>query len=158
MAQECKSCTVNPLSNDTVCSKLSLTLKWICCYKEILTITRFPHNNHLVKENIIQMNKNAITPNVYINSISYCIKMHRASHLSSEKETCSCQKTLFWSQNCLTHGNNSVIMNLFSIEIVYLFSEVTVGVVNWIFCYKEGILIETDPFPAILCCILNILL
>ena len=49
-------------------------------------------------------------------------------------------------------------MNLFSIEIVYLFPEVTVGVVKWIFCYKEGILIETDPFPAILCRILNILL
>ena len=47
--------TVNPLYNKTVCSKLSLTLKWICCYKEILTITRFPQNNHLVKENIIQM-------------------------------------------------------------------------------------------------------
>ena len=46
--------TVNPLYNDTVCSKLSLTLKWICCYKEILTITRFQHNNHLVKENIVQ--------------------------------------------------------------------------------------------------------
>ena len=40
------------------------------------------------------------------------------------------KKTLFWSQNCLTHGNNSVIMNLFSIEIVYLFPEVTVGVVK----------------------------
>ena len=47
--------TVNPLYNDTVCSTLSLTLKWICCYKEILTITRFQHNNHLVKENIVQM-------------------------------------------------------------------------------------------------------
>ena len=33
-------------------------------------------------------------------------------------------------QNCLTHGNISVIMNLFSIEIVYLFPEVTVGVVK----------------------------
>ena len=30
----------------------------------------------------------------------------------------------------MTHGNNSVIMNLFSIEIVYLFPEVTVGVVK----------------------------
>ena len=49
-------------------------------------------------------------------------------------------------------------MNLSSIEIVYLFPEVTVGVVKWIFCYKEGILIETDPFTAILCQILNILL
>ena len=48
-------------------------------------------------------------------------------------------------------------MNLFSIESVYLFPEVTVGV-KWIFCYKEGILMETDPFPAILCRILNILL
>ena len=84
--------------------------------------------------------------------------MHKVSHLSSETETCSCKKTVFWSQNCLTHGNNPVIMNLFSIEIVYLFPEVTVGVVKWIFCYKEGILMETDPFPAIKCRILNILL
>ena len=38
-------------------------------------------------------------------------------------------KTLTRSQNCLTHGNNSVIMNLYSIEIVYLFPEVTVSVV-----------------------------
>ena len=43
-------------------------------------------------------------------------------------------------------------------EIVYLFPEVTVGVVKWTFCYKEGVLIEIDPFPAILCWILNILL
>ena len=49
-------------------------------------------------------------------------------------------------------------MNLFSIEIVYLFPEFTVGVVKWIFCYKEGILMETDLFPAFLCQILNILL
>ena len=49
-------------------------------------------------------------------------------------------------------------MNLFSIESVYLFPEVTVGVVKWTFCYKEGILMETDPFPAILRQILNILL
>ena len=53
---------------------------------------------------------------------------------------------------------NSVIMNLFSIENLYLFPEVTVGVVKWIFCYKEEILMETDPFPTILCRILNILL
>ena len=49
-------------------------------------------------------------------------------------------------------------MNLVSIENVYLFPEVTVGVVKWIFCYEEGILIEIDPFPANLCRILNILL
>ena len=58
------------------------------------------------------------------------------------------QNNLTWSQNCLTQGKNSVIMNLFSIENVYLFQEVTVGVVKWIFCYKEGILMETDLFPA----------
>ena len=34
------------------------------------------------------------------------------------------------SQNCLTHGNNSVILNLISIKIVYLFPEVTVGVIK----------------------------
>ena len=90
--------TVNPLYNDTVYSKLSLTLKLICCYKETLTITRFPHPNHLVKEKIIQIifyELNAIIPNVYISSISYCIKMHKASHLSSETETFSCKKSLF---------------------------------------------------------------
>ena len=49
------------------------------------------------------------------------------------------QKTLSWSQKRLIHGKNSVIMNLFSIENVYLLPEVTVGLVKWIFCYKEGI-------------------
>ena len=49
-------------------------------------------------------------------------------------------------------------MNLFSIENVYLLPEVTVAVVKWIFCYKEGILMETDPFTAYLCRLLNILL
>ena len=49
-------------------------------------------------------------------------------------------------------------MNLFSIVNVYLFPEVTVGAVKWIFCYKEGTLMETDPFPAYLCRILDILL
>ena len=43
-------------------------------------------------------------------------------------------------------------------QIVYLFPEVTVSVVKLIFCYEEGILMETDPFPAILCRILNFLL
>ena len=33
-----------------------------------------------------------------------------------------------------------------------------VGVVKWIFCYKEGILKEIDPFPANLRRIVNILL
>ena len=49
-------------------------------------------------------------------------------------------------------------MNIFSIEIVYLFPELTVGVVKWIFCYIEGILMEIDPFPANLSRIVNILL
>ena len=49
-------------------------------------------------------------------------------------------------------------MNFFSIENVYLFQELTAGVIKGIFCYKEGILMETDPFPANLCRIVNILL
>ena len=49
-------------------------------------------------------------------------------------------------------------MNLLLLEIVYLFPEVTVGVVKWIFCCKEGIFMETDPFSAIFWRILNILL
>ena len=81
----------NLLYND-VWSKLSLTLKWICCYNEMLTSTRFPRHNHLEKENIIHMNKNAIAPNVYIRSISYCTKMHKASLLSDRTETCSCKR------------------------------------------------------------------
>ena len=52
------------------------------------TSTRFPHHNHLVKENIIQMNLNAIVPNVYISSTVYCIKMHKTSPLSIMTETC----------------------------------------------------------------------
>ena len=66
-------------------------------------------------------------------------------------------KDLVLSQSRLTHDKNSVIMNLFSIENVYLFPEVTVGVFKRICCYKEGILMKTDPFPANLCRILNIL-
>ena len=49
-------------------------------------------------------------------------------------------------------------MNLFSIENAYLFPELTVGIVKLIFCYKEGILMEMDPFPANLCRIVNTLL
>ena len=40
-------------------------------------------------------------------------------------------------------------MILFSIENVYLFPELTVGVIKWILCYKEVILMETYPFPAV---------
>ena len=57
--------TVNPLYNDDVCLKLFLTLKRICCYNKMPTISRFPHHNHLVKENIIQMILNAFVSNVY---------------------------------------------------------------------------------------------
>ena len=49
-------------------------------------------------------------------------------------------------------------MNVFLIENVYLFPELTVGVVKWIFCCKEGILMEKDPSSANLCQIVNILL
>ena len=38
---------VNPFYSDHVCSKLSLTLKWICCYNKMPTSTRLPHHNHL---------------------------------------------------------------------------------------------------------------
>ena len=88
-------------------------------------------------------------------------------HIASKRTTLSsCQvrqkpvhaKDLVMITKILTHGKNSVIMNLFSIETVYLFPEVTVSVVKLIFCYKEGISMETDPFPANLCQILNILL
>ena len=57
-------------------------------------------------------------------------------------------KDLVLITKLLIHGKNSVIMNWFSLENVYLFPELTVGVVKWIFCYKEGILMETDQFPA----------
>ena len=39
----------------------------------------------------LKMNLNAIVPNVYISSISYCIKMHKTSLLSNVTETCSCK-------------------------------------------------------------------
>ena len=62
------------------------------------------------------------------------------------------------SPNWLTRGKDSVIMNSFSLENVDLFPEFTVGVGKRIFCYKEGILMETDPSPANFRRILNILL
>ena len=34
---------------------------------------------------------NTIIPNVYISSISYCIKIHKTSLLSNVTETCSCK-------------------------------------------------------------------
>ena len=39
-------------------------------------------------------------------------------------------KDLVLITKCPTHGKTSVIMNLFSMEYVYLFPEVTVGVVK----------------------------
>ena len=39
-------------------------------------------------------------------------------------------------------------MKLFSIENVNLLPELNASVVKWIICYKEGSLMETDPFPA----------
>ena len=96
----------------------------------------------------------AIVPKVYISSISYCIKNEQSFPLIKCDRNLFMQKTLSWSPN----GKNSVIMNFYSIENIYLFPELTVGVVKWIFCYKEGILMETDPFPSNLCQILNILL
>ena len=48
-------------------------------------------------------------------------------------------------------------MYTFSLEKVDQFPEFTVGVGKWIFCCKEGILMETDPFPANFRRILNIL-
>ena len=50
------------------------------------TSTRFLHHNQLVNENIIKKNFNAIVPNVYISSISYCIKMNKTSLLSNVAE------------------------------------------------------------------------
>ena len=137
-----------------------LTLLWICCYKEILTSTRFPHHNHLVKENIIQ----TVLPYYYycskcIHQFNFILHQNAQSFpLIKWDRNLFMPKTLSWSQNRLTHGKTSVIMNLFSIENVYLFPEVTAGVAKWIFWWKERILMKTDPFQGNLCGILNILL
>ena len=56
------------------------------------TSTRIPHHDHLVKENIIQMNLKAFVPIVYISSFSYYIKMHEASILSDVTETSLCKR------------------------------------------------------------------
>ena len=69
--------------------------------------------------------------------------------------------TLFVAKNIwnwLVHGENSVIMNSFLLENLNLFPDFTVGVRKWIFSYKGGIIMEIDPFPALVCWILNILL
>ena len=94
------------------------------------TSTRFPHHNHLEKETSIQMILNAVVPNVFISSISFCIKMHKASLLSNVTETCSCKRPCPDPQIDCYILKKSVIMNLFSIENVYLFQDLTVGVVK----------------------------
>ena len=66
--------TVNLLYNDNVCSKLSLTLKWICCYKKILTSTRFPLHNYSVK-NIVQMVLFQLYASVKFHIASKCTKL-----------------------------------------------------------------------------------
>ena len=50
------------------------------------------HHNHLIRENIVHMNLNAIIPSVYISSISYCMKITKASLLLNVTETCSCKR------------------------------------------------------------------
>ena len=52
--------------------------------------TKFPHKRY-----IIQMNLNAIVPNVHISLISFCIKMLKATLLSNVTEACSCKKNLY---------------------------------------------------------------
>ena len=86
------NCCDNSIYNDHDCSKLYLTLKGICCYKEMLTSVRFPHHNQLVKENIIQMNLNAIISKVYISSILYGIKIHKDSLLYNVTDNCPCKR------------------------------------------------------------------
>ena len=83
--------------------------------------------------------------------------MHKASLLSNETDTSSYK--IPWPDHKIVWNMVKILFNEFiQIENVYLFPEVTVGDVKWIFCYKEGIFMETDPFPAYLCRILNILL
>ena len=77
---------------------------------------------------------------VQFHSASRCLKL--PSYQMWQKYAHA--KDLDW----LTHGKNSVTMNLFSIENAHLFPELIVGVVKWIFYYKEWILMLTDPFPA----------
>ena len=63
-------------------------------------------------------------------------------------------------KNGLTQGKNMIylINEFFTIKTANLFPELTSGVVQWIFCYKEGILMEIDPSSANCRRILNILL
>ena len=94
-----KLITVNPFYNDRVCSKLYLTLKLICCYKEIPTSTRFPHHNHLVKQNSIQMNLIKCHFSKCIHQLNFIMHQHsQSSLLSNVRDTCSCKRP------CFDHG------------------------------------------------------
>ena len=103
--------TVNSLYNDHVCSKLSLTIKWMRCYKEMSTIhysTKFPNHNQLVKENIIQMNLNALLFRMYTS-----LQFHHASKCTKLTSYQMWQnpihaKDLVLNPNWLTHSKNSV--------------------------------------------------
>ena len=85
---------------------------------------------------------NAIVPNVYISSISYCIKMHKTCLLLNVTEKILASehnlsllsfivmKLMLFVAKKITHGKNSVIMNSLLIENIYLFPELTVVVVK----------------------------
>ena len=79
-------------------------------YKEMTTSTRFQHHNQLVKENIIKMSSNAIVPNVYISSISYCIKMHKTALIK-------CDRKLFM-QKILSSEHNLRLLRFYVIKLM----------------------------------------
>ena len=98
----CISCHFRPLKPLTLrmdCAKVLDILTSLAVSHAILPhavyasgpIRRCLFIDYIIKENVIQMNLKAIIPNVYISSISYCIKIHKASLLSNVKETCSCK-------------------------------------------------------------------
>ena len=67
-----------------------------------------------------------IYTSVHFHAASKCTKL--PSYQMRQKPVHA--KDLVLITNCLTHGKYSVIMNLFSLEKVYLFPEVTVGVIK----------------------------
>ena len=80
------------------------------------TSTGLPHHKQLVKETIIRMNINAVVPNVYISSISYCIKMHKISSFIK------CDRNRFM-QKILSSGHNLSLLRFNVMKLMLFVAE-----------------------------------
>ena len=74
------------------------------------TSFRFPNHDQFVKENTINMNFNSIVSNVYISSISYCIKIKCERKLLMQKILSSEPLILHMQKAAFSHDAAHVLL------------------------------------------------